>query len=200
MNKRPLPPNTKRYSEQATNVFKGVRFEVYQWPQKQFDGSTATYEIVKRDDTVIILGVIGEEVILVKEQQPHWDKPGFTVPAGMVEKDEDLVVAARREMEEETGLIFKTYTLVHVEPPIPAVEWFAYTFIASDYEGEKPKKLDAGEKNEVVKISLDELVKMTRNKELFYRPRFIEDLLMQGKESELKEIIKNPTKYSLGNE
>ncbi len=71
MKKRPLPPNTKLHSEKAKRVFKGVRFGTYQWEQKQFDGSIATYEIVKRNDTVIILPIIDGKIILVKEQQPH---------------------------------------------------------------------------------------------------------------------------------
>lgn len=197
MKKHPLPPNTKLYSLEAERVFKGVRFDVYQWTQKQFDGSLATYEIVKRNDTVIVIPVIGEEIVLVREQQPHWDKAGFTLVAGMVNPDEELEAAARRELEEETGLIFKNYHLVHIETTTPAVEWFAYTFIASDYQGEKEKKLDPGEKNETVKVSLNKLVTMTRNRELFYRPRFIEDMLMQDKLAELKDLLKNPSKYSL---
>ncbi len=197
MKKRPLPPNTKLHSEKAERVFKGVRFDTYQWEQKQFDGSTATFEIVKRNDTVIIIPVIDNEIALVKEQQPHWDKPGYTLVAGMVNPDEDLDVAARRELEEETGLIFENYHLVHIETNTPAVEWFAYTFVATGYKGAKDKKLDAGEKNEVEKVTLDKLVSMTRNRELFYRPRFIEDMLMQDKLEELKNLLKNPAKYSI---
>lgn len=197
MKKRPLPQNAKLYSEKAELVFKGVRFDTYQWQQKQFDGSTTTFEIVKRNDTVVVIPVIEGEIALVKEQQPHWDKPGYTLVAGMVNPDEDLDVAARRELEEETGLIFENYHLVYIETDTPAVEWFAYTFIATGYKGKKEKKLDAGEKNEVEKITLDKLVGMTRNHEFFYRPRFIEDMLMQDKFEELKNLIKEPHKYAI---
>ena len=195
--KRPLPPNTKLHSEQSERVFKGVRFDTYQWQQKQFDGSIATYEIVKRNDTVIVIPVIDGEIVLVKEQQPHWDKSGYTLVAGMANPEEDLAVAARRELEEETGLIFENYHLVHIETNTPAVEWFAYTFIASGYKGEKEKQLDPGEKNETVKISLDKLIEMTRARELFYRPRFIEDMLMRDKLEELKRMISSPEKYAI---
>lgn len=200
MKKRPLPPNTKLYSERAKIAFKGVRFDTYQWQQKQFDGSTATYEIVKRNDTVIIIPVIDDEIVVVKEQQPHWEKPGYTLVAGMVNADEDLEVAARRELEEETGMIFENYYLVHIETNTPAVEWFAYTFVATGFKGEKAKQLDPGEKNETVKLKFDELIKMTRNKGFFYNPRFVEDMLMQNKEQELKDILKNPESHTLASE
>jgi ADP-ribose pyrophosphatase YjhB (NUDIX family) len=189
MKKRPLPPHTKLYSEQAQRVFKGVRFDTYQWQQKQFDGSIATYEIVKRNDTVIVIPVIDGEIILVKEQQPHWDKPSHTLVAGMVNPDEDLDTAARRELEEETGLIFDKFDLVHIETSTPAVEWFTYTFIASGYKDKKEKKLDPGEKNEIVRIPFDAFIEMTRKREFFYRPRFIEDMLMQDKLEELRKMI-----------
>ena len=85
---------------------------------------------------------------------------------------------------------------MHVETTTPAVEWFAYTFVASGYQGIKEKKLDAGEKNEVVKVSFDRLIEMTRKKELFYRPMFIENMLVQDKVNELRDVLKNPGKYS----
>ena len=196
MKKRPLPPHTKIHSEKADLVYKGVRFDTYQWQQKQFDGSTATFEIVKRNDTVVIIPVIDNEIALVKELQPHWDKPAVSLVAGMVNPEEDLDVAARRELEEETGMIFKEFHLVHVEGHV-SVEWFTYTFIASGYQGQKEKNLDAGEQNEVERISIDKLIDMTRKRELFYRPRFVEDMLVQGKEVELREILKTPEKYSI---
>ena len=144
-----------------------------------------------------MIPVISDEIVLVKEQQPHWEKPGYTLVAGMVEPGEDLMAAARRELEEETGFIFKNFHLVHVDPTVASVEWFAYTFVASGYEGEKPKHLDAGEKNEVVKMPLDRLVEMTRKRELFYRPRFIEDMLLQERLSDLEDCLKHPEKYAL---
>ncbi len=193
---RPLPPGAKRHSEQAKKVFSGVRFEVFQWQQKQFDDSVATFEVVKRCDSVVVLPVLNEnEVVLVHEQQPHWEKPGTSIVAGMVHSDEDLDVAARRELEEETGMVFKNYDLVYVEPVVPGVEWFAYTFLASGYIGEKAKKLDAGERNEIVKMSVDELLSKVRNKELLYRPRFIEDFLLQDNAKGFREVLKNPAKF-----
>ncbi|OHA16100.1 MAG: hypothetical protein A3H57_02070 [Candidatus Taylorbacteria bacterium RIFCSPLOWO2_02_FULL_43_11] len=197
MNNRPLPPNTKRYSEKAKRVFKGVRFDIYQWEQEQFDGSKAIYEIAKRDDTVIIIPVIDDDVVMVREKQPHWGQEALVPVAGMVEPEENLKEAAKRELLEETGMMFDNFDLVYIEPVIPAVEWTAYTFIASGYQKTTDKKLDAGEKNEVIKISIDDLINLTRKRILPYPPRFVESYLIQDKVDELKDALKNPRKYSI---
>jgi ADP-ribose pyrophosphatase len=197
MKPRPLPYNAKMLSKKGKKVFTGARFDVYQWEQKQYDGSIATYEVVKRNDTAIIIPVIGDEVVIVKEQQPHWDSPVYNLVAGIIDKEEDIDAAARREVEEETGYIFEKYTLVHVQTNTPAVEWFAYTFIATNCIGQKEKKLDAGEKNEVLKISFERLIEMVRNREFFYPAGYIEEMLMKDKKAELLESFKNPDKYAI---
>ena len=197
MKKRPLPPHTKLHSKKSELVFKGVRFDTYQWQQKQFDGSTATFEVVKRDDTVVIIPVIDGKIVVVNEQQPHWDKPGCALAAGMVHPEEDLDIAARRELEEETGLMFENYHLVHIGSNAPGVEWFTYTFIATGYKGSKEKHLDPGEKNEVMKLSLEKVLEMTKKREFLYPMRFIDELILRGTIDLLPNILKNPEKYSI---
>jgi len=60
--------------EHRKDVFSGIRFDVYQWNQKQFDGSEHVYETVRRADNVCVLPIIGDEMIIVKEEQPHWGR------------------------------------------------------------------------------------------------------------------------------
>jgi len=43
---------------------------VYQWPQKMFDGSTATFEMIKRPDTVQIIATVGNKILMTQEEQP----------------------------------------------------------------------------------------------------------------------------------
>jgi ADP-ribose pyrophosphatase len=198
MNKRPLPKNSKFHSEYAEKVFDGIRFDVYQWKQKQFNGSEHTFETVRRTDNVFVLPVIDDKIVIVKEQQPHWDKPGFNIVTGMLEDGEDILVGARRELEEETGMVFRDLYLVHMEQPNVSAEWVSYTCIATGYQGEsKDKKLDAGEKNEVMEVSIDEYIKMVRNISFVYRQRFAEDYLIMDKEQEFREILKHPENHSL---
>ena len=46
--KQPIPINAKK-------VFQGIIFDVYQWEQKLFDGTVATFEKLKRPDIDIVL-------------------------------------------------------------------------------------------------------------------------------------------------
>lgn len=196
--KRPLPPHVKIQSDKATKVFSGKRFDIYQWKQKQFDGSKAIYEVAKREDTVVIIPVTDKgEILFVKEQQPHWDSPVLALVAGMTHPKEDLKEAARREFEEETGLVFKHYHLVHIQEPFPGVEWFVYTFIAKDFVKKQEKKLDAGEKNEVLKYSFTSFLDLVRKRKLRFPARIFEEMIIQDKLPELKKLLKDPSKYSI---
>lgn len=198
MNKRPLPKGIKLFSEQATKIFSGVRFDTYQWQQKQFDDTTKTFELVKRNDTIVVIPVIDDEVILIDELQPHYDEPKLSLIGGVVEADEDIAVAARRELEEESGMIFKNFTLVHINQiGAPQIEWFAYTFIATGYLYSKEKHLDSGEKNEVIRVKIQELVGLTKTHGLYYPCRIIEQYLIEGKEKELLEVFKHPEKFAI---
>src|ERR1700761_2937477 len=98
MKKRPIPKGVKLHSEHSNKVFEGVRFDIYQWQQEMFDGSVATFEVAKRNDTIVVIPILDDERILaVRERQPHWDKDGLVLVAGMVEKDEDIEIWGRSE-------------------------------------------------------------------------------------------------------
>lgn len=197
MKKRPLPPNTQIHSDKGKRVFDGVLFDVYQWDQKVFNGETRVYETLKRNDSVVVLPIINGKVAIVKERQPHIDEAYFGFVAGKVEDDEDLRVAAERELREETGMKFKNLHLVYVHQYMPGVEWFGYTFIATDLVSKGEKELDGGEENEVIELSFDELFEMTRKKVFRFRPVLIEEYLLQQKEAELRDVLTHPAKHEI---
>ncbi len=198
MKNRPLPKGSVFHSEHAEKVFDGIRFDVYQWKQKQFDGSEHVFETVRRTDNVFVLPVIGDELVVVKEEQPHWEKAGLNVVTGMLEEGEGVLEGARRELEEETGLMFDNFYLVHMEQPNPSAEWVSYTVVATGHAGQtRDKKLDAGEKNQVLRMSIDEYLQTVRALGFIYRQRFAEDFLIMNKEQEFRNILKNPSQYAL---
>jgi ADP-ribose pyrophosphatase len=60
--------------------------------------------LVEHPDTVMIVPVDGDEVVLVRQRRPGATEPTIEVPAGKIEAGETPREAAARELKEECGL------------------------------------------------------------------------------------------------
>lgn len=149
--KKILPLSAIILPDSATLAYKGSIFSVYEWPQTMFDGTTKTFEMLKRPDTVQIIAIDGDNIILVNDEQPGRSVRKH-LPGGRVdEEDESWLIAAKREIQEETGLQFKRWRLVDVQQPVPKIEWFIPFYLATDISSRSMQALDIdGEKIEVV--------------------------------------------------
>lgn len=145
-----IPSNAKK-------VFSGVLFDVYQWPQKMFDGTTATFEMLKRQDTAEILVVKDNQIMIQEQEQPN--KPKFyCFPGGRIEAGEEPLEGAKRELLEESGYRSETWELFHSVKPLHKLEWHIYVFIARDVQWIQEPHLDPGEKIKTLWVTLDELL------------------------------------------
>ncbi|HEX7259978.1 MAG TPA: NUDIX hydrolase, partial [Candidatus Saccharimonadia bacterium] len=101
-----IPPNAKLLPPNANRVFKGQIYDVYQWEQELFDGSTGTFEMLKRPDTVKVLAVKDGKIVVLEEEQPYHGT-FFDVPGGRHDDaSETELQAMQRELREETGMSF----------------------------------------------------------------------------------------------
>lgn len=166
---REFTPKTARtVPKQAKNVFQGEIYNVYQWPQKLFDGSEATFEMVSRPDTVKIIAVKGDKIVIVRQRQPTLDWY-YDFPSGRHDNPaENELAAAKRELREETGMVFKNWKLIDVKQPFIKIDWLVYTFLATDFVEQGPQELDAGEEIEVLEMSFDEVKKLSSRSEAIY--------------------------------
>ena len=55
----------QKFPPQAKRVFKGMIFDVYQWEQEMYDGSTHTFEKIIRPDTVLVIPVTEDGKIII---------------------------------------------------------------------------------------------------------------------------------------
>jgi 8-oxo-dGTP pyrophosphatase MutT (NUDIX family) len=144
-----LPTRHRLLPPEAKLVFKGIIFDVYHWPQKMYDGTTETFEMLKRPDTVLVIAVRDDKIVILEEDQVsvgHF----CGIPGGRNDREsEDELDAAKRELAEEAGLTFKTWKLLSVKQPHPKIDHFVYHFLATDFDKEVPRRLDNGEKTEV---------------------------------------------------
>src|SRR5664279_401756 len=115
--KKLIPEDSVLVPDQAERVFQGKIFDVYQWPQKLFDGSEYTFEMLKRVDTVSVICVVDGKLLVIDDEQPHLgSRQSF--PGGRVDnEDETIEAAAQREILEETGYSFKHWRLIKVSQP-----------------------------------------------------------------------------------
>jgi ADP-ribose pyrophosphatase len=161
--KKLIPEECVLVPDNAECLFKGMIFDIYQWPQKMFDGSEHTFEMLKRTDTVTIIGLTENKVILVDDEQPHLGKRK-SFPGGRVDDTDDTILdAAKREMLEETGYSFNSWRLVEVRQPYRKIEWFVYVFVAYEQLDKQEPDLDAGEKIDVSYLDFDDLKTLINN-------------------------------------
>ncbi len=144
--KKVIPIDAKLIPQDAKKVFDGVIFDVFQWQQQMFDGTTETFEMLRRPDTVQVICIDEGKVLVLEEEQPHIGRRVNFTGGRVDSSDASIELAAHREVKEETGLSFKELKLISVEQPQVKIEWFIYTFIATEVSGREKPELDAGER------------------------------------------------------
>lgn len=156
MTERTLPPDAHLIPSEAACVFHGEIFDVYQWKQRLFDGGFATFEMLRRPDTVAVIALDGDAVVVLDEEQPGGIVRHGHVPVGRVDPaDPSVLAAARRELREETGLSFAHWRLLEVRQPETKIEWFVHTFVAAGLSGREGQHLDPGERIRVGHADFD---------------------------------------------
>lgn len=188
--RRILPKNAVTVPKNAKRVFKGIIYDTYQWQQKLFDGSFATFEMLKRPDTVKVLAVKNGRVVITEQEQPNQRK-FYDIPGGMHDQENETELeATQRELLEETGLIFKTWRLLTAVQPHRKIEQFVYIFLATDFVESIEPNADAGEKIKVHLLPFDEAKELLSSADARFFPEVLreadslEDLYALGREQE----------------
>ncbi|MCA9380443.1 NUDIX domain-containing protein, partial [Candidatus Dojkabacteria bacterium] len=97
------------------------------------------------------------KLIISNEEQPG--RPAQVgLIGGRVDKGEEPIDAAKRELLEESGYIAHDFKLWIKTTPLEKVEWSTYIFIVKNIEKVQDQELESGEKINLFKVSFDEFV------------------------------------------
>lgn len=151
----------------SRQVFDGVVVKLFVDEVELPDGKNSIREVVRHPGAVCVVPVTDEgEVIMVRQFRYAVGEVLLEIPAGKLEPGEDPLVAALRELEEETGTVAKS--VEHIGELYTTVAIFdekiqMYLATGLTYKNAHP---DEGEFLEVAKIPLDTLVNMVMRGEI----------------------------------
>ena len=100
------------------------------------DRQASTFFVVESPDWVNIIALTKEKDVVLIEQYRHGaEEIILEIPGGMVDKGEDPIIAAARELLEETGFAVQEMILLGKSRPNPAINnnWI-YHYLALDCE------------------------------------------------------------------
>ena len=160
----------------AKMVFKGVIFDVYQWQQQMFDGSFQTFERLRRPDTVCVILVQDDRILICEDEQPHRGVK-LTLLGGRADEGESTLESAKRELLEESGMVAAHWELFKTYTPVLKMDWNIHYFIARQPSKQAEPTLDkGGERITLRSVTFDEFLQIATG-ESFGAGEFTADLL-----------------------
>ncbi len=146
-----IPPHAQR-------VFHGILFDVFQWKQKLFDGSTKTFEALRRIPSTDVILVDGDEIIIAEQEQPG-RAPFLSLFGGQLDDGEAPLAGAKRELLEETGFEAVEWQLIEVANfPWAKLEYQCHLFVARQPIKVREPLLDGGERIIQKRVNFDEFM------------------------------------------
>jgi len=145
-------------------VFKGPIFDVCTVVRTSTDGRSSTFIEVDSPNWVTVLPwyrrVDGKPMFVMVDQFRHGSSTVTReFPAGMVEKDEDPLLAALRELMEETGLeAEKTHLLGNVSPNSAFMNNRSHFYLVEGVSLVASQNLDANEQLDVFSVPVEEVI------------------------------------------
>ena len=130
------------------------------------NGQPCKREIIEHSGGSCVLYVEDGKILLVRQYRYAYGESLYEIPAGKLEKGEDPILAASRELEEEAGVKAKELKLLYMTYPTPG-----YTnekiYIYRAYGGEKVSAhLDEDEFLEAEYIPVETVKEMLKNGEI----------------------------------
>ena len=125
-------------------------------------GQESFREVVRHPGGVVIVAKKDEKILMVKQYRYPIKEVSLELPAGKLDYGENPDLAAKRELEEETGYIAKNWDSLGFIYTTPGFcDEKLYLYFASDLEFKK-QNLDDGEILECFEYNLDSVFEMIK--------------------------------------
>lgn len=158
---------TRKDAIGTEKIFEGVIFSVRLDEVRRENGSTMKLELVEHNGGVVIAcKPAPDQVMLIRQYRYAIDEELIELPAGRLNKDEDRLAAAKRELIEETGFEATNWTEL---PPIYSAPGFCTElltcYLATDIKW-VGKNLDEDEETDVITVSLKHAWQMVLDRKI----------------------------------
>ena len=145
---------------EKNNVLHTCVFDVKKKKCESAEGTKGNFYTIEANDWVIVVPVIGDKFVLVKQWRHGIGSVTCEFPGGIVEKGEDPASAAERETEEETAYKAGKLTKLGEMNPNPAL----YTnrlhiYLAEDLVPVGEQHLDDDEFINYYELPIDEVIR-----------------------------------------
>ncbi len=151
-----MPLYTHEHKIDSKRIYEGeiINFRVDKLRQ---DGKEVLREVVEHNGGVVIIcQPTPEEIVLIKQYRYSVDEVLYEFPAGRIEKGEEPLPAAKRELTEETGYIAQDWQELSRFYTAPGFcNEMLYMYTATNVRLDE-KSLDEDEETDVVLLKLPE--------------------------------------------
>lgn len=151
----------------STEIYKGKVFTITCDDVELSDGYKSKREVVHHSGGVVIVAQTENKILMVRQFRYATKEALYELPAGKLDKQgEDILSAAKRELEEETGYNAKNWeSLGYIWTSPGFCSEKLYLFKASDLTF-KGQHLDEGEVLDYLSIDKEEVFKMIKSGEI----------------------------------
>lgn len=131
-------------------------------------GQIGKFDIVECLNWVNIIAITADhKFVLVKQYRHGIDAVTLELPGGAVNPGEDFLLAAQRELQEETGFTSSNWKLLGRLDANPAfMNNYCETYLALDALATHPQELDPFEEIDVYLRDKNDIKEMVKNREI----------------------------------